>query len=341
MTANRNPLTLIGEEISSAWNVAALADIAQAFGGCYVPYPASAQTAPEAAQPPLRSRFDCLLAAENHPAAQHVYGFRPPAQGNHALLVGNEAKGLRRPTLKQAHALLEIPLLSKNLNCLNVAAAAAVLLYYLNLEAPLPLPKRTLSSVQKHRPDLLLISSQDHMELGSALRSACAFGWEHVFLLDRGNAWYACDRKIKSEGRGAARRGRNPLRVVPYDQEMPPEYRKIIVVTRAAQGKSLPALSLTGSDVLIVLEDEAHSAAPWLPPYSSRTELLYAALPPISPDRYHYRQMASIALAEIARQLGWPDSEGIYLRSRKQRYRRAVEAEETEILLDLEDLRLF
>ncbi len=309
----------------------------EAFGGQYLPY-ASQVAAP--AEAPARSvlpSFDCLMAAENHPAARNVYGFRPPPTGSRALLVGNEAKGLRRPTLKQAHALLEIPLLSKNINCLNAAAAAAVMLYYLHWPEPLPLPRRTLTAVQKQRPDLLLCSGPDPMELGSGIRSACAFGWDRVFLQDRGNAWYACNRKIKSEGRGAARRGRNPIKVLPYQSGLEAAYRHIVVCTRALQGKPLPFLSLTGSDTLLLLADEHETAVPWLPASSSSTEIVYTSLPSVTPDRYHFRQPASIALAEAARQLGWPDSAKIYLHSRTQRYRRSIEAAEVETL-HLEEL---
>ncbi|HZP84016.1 MAG TPA: hypothetical protein VFB21_20415 [Chthonomonadaceae bacterium] len=64
-------------------------------------------------------------------------------------------------------------------------------------------------------------------------------------------------------------------------------------------------------------------------------------LPSVPATGYHYRQMASIALAEIARQLGRPDSEGLYLRGRRERYRREVEAEPGGDSLALEDLLLF
>jgi hypothetical protein len=302
-TADRPALTLIGEEISGAWNAEALADIAEAFGGDYLPYAAS-----KAAEPgDTLSGFDCLLAAENHPSAQNIYSFRPPSAGKCALFVGNEARGLRRQTLQRAHAILEIPLLSKNINCLNVAAAAAVMLFYLHLSEPLALPKRTLSSVQKRRPDLLFIGGPDPMELGSAIRSACAFGWERIFLQDRGNAWYECDRRIRSEGRGAARRGRNPIKVIPYQDRLLADYRQIIVCTREPCGKPFAALPLTGGDTLIVLEDEQSASDPWTPPGGSTAQIRYATLPDVPLARYHYRQMASIALAEIARQLGWTD----------------------------------
>ncbi|HLK56516.1 MAG TPA: TrmH family RNA methyltransferase [Chthonomonadaceae bacterium] len=340
-----NPLTLIGEEIAGEWNTTALANIAQAFGGDYLPYNGQAEEGEDldtaSAQGDLLRSFDCLIAAENRPDARNIYAFRPQVTGRRALLVGNEAKGLRRRTLKQAHAVAEIPLVSKNINCLNVAAAAAIMLYYLHLPEPLPQKRRTLASLQKSRPDILLIGGSDAMELGSAIRSTCAFGWERLFLLDRGNAWYECDRIIKSEGRGAARRGRNPIKILPYRDGLLTSYRRRIVFTTDPQARRPQSLSLAEKDTLIVLEDTPGTAASWFEANGDTQEVVYAALPPVAPDRYHFRQMASIALAEIARQLGQPDGEGIYLRSRKQRYRKEIEAESVTALLDLTDLACF
>ena len=51
--------------------------------------------------------------------------------------------------------------------------------------------------------------------------------------------------------------------------------------------------------------------------------------------------MATIALAEAARQLGRPESGGIYLRGRKERYRKALEPAEPSDLFDLADLSIF
>jgi hypothetical protein len=341
MTAGRSRITLIGEEIAGRWNTDALADIAPVFGGTYRAYAEAGESEAQDGGVPMLRGYDCLVAAENRPGAQDVYTFRPPREGVHALLVGNEAKGLRRRTLKQVHAIVAIPVVSKNINCLNVASAAAAMLYYLSLEQALPTKKRTLTGIQKSRPDLLLLGSRDPMELGSAIRSACAFGWERVFLEDREDAWYECDRRIKSEGRGAARRGRNPIKVIPHREETLAGYRKMVVFTTQPCGRKPYQLPLTGRDLLIVLEDEKNASAPWSPPASWHGEVTYASLPAVSPDRYHYRQMSTIALAEIARQLGEPDSGGLYLRSRKDRYRREMESMEAGIALDLEDLQIF
>ena len=404
---SKHPFTLIGEEIAGAWNALALTDTARAFGGDYLAYDASnpaphnvsdtAEAAPDediSAPPPASplDAFGWLLAAENQPGAQSIYDCRPPvvisteaagqtftaaanANCRRALIVGNEAKGLRRRTLKRADAVAEIPLVSQNINCLNVAAAASVMLYYLAVnearmaagDAPLGQKRQTLTAVQKARPDVLLIGGRDPMELGSAIRSACAFGWERVFLDDRHNAWYACDRLMKSEGRGAARRGRNPIKVIPFAPDLPHAYDTLVVVTRTRTDRPLYAAPLanrshysnspnpdgsnrshrsnhssgSAQNVLLVLADEQDANDVWNPPAGLQAGVVYAALPPIADALYHYRQAASIALAETARQLGLPDGNGIYLRGRKQRYQKTVTPTFDGICVDTEDLCVF
>jgi hypothetical protein len=283
--------------------------------------------------------LDWIVAAENRPGAQTVYGLRPPSGARVGLLVGNEARGLRLPTLKRADAVVEIPVPSRNINCLNVAAAAAVILHYLATCDPLPFPQRTAAAVRKQRPGILLVGGSDAMELGSAIRSACAFGWEQVLLDDLGDAWYACDRRIKSEGRGSARRGRNPLRVVPWQESLLAGYRRLLVCTTDRGGQPLHRVPLTGPDMLVVLPDD--SAGEWRPPPSCRATVTAVALPAVPPDAYHYRQAATIAMAEIARQLGRPGTDGIYLQCRRDRYRREATAPPGELGLRIEDLLCF
>ena len=361
-----NTFTLIGEEISGDWNARALADVAAAFGGEYAAYAAHSGEeqqsggANDAALPAagggLLNGFDWLLAAENGRDAQSIYALKPPAGQHRALIVGNEAKGIRRKTLKRAQAVAEIPLVSQNINCLNVAAAAAVMLYYLNVHeqrgSSLGQANRTLNAVQKARPDVLLIGGRDPMELGSVVRSACAFGWERVFLADRHNVWYDCDRLMKSEGRGAARRGRNPIKVIPCPGDLLRHYKTIVWATHepAASTTKMPLLyqatliKRPDAPTLIVLPDESADANDWLCAAREQHCVTFACLPNLAPAHYHYRQAASIALAETARQLGHADGNGIYLRGRKQRYQKSVVEDADAITFagyDLEDLRIF
>lgn len=323
--------SLIGEEIAGERNATALADAAKAFDGTYISYSGQESATPS-------SDRGLLIAAENAPGAECVYSYRPPVGTPWSLVVGNEAKGLRRPTLRQAHACVEVPVISKNINCLNVATAAAVVLYYLGLPKPLPYPKRTLSAVQRERPDLLLLGGSDAFELGSIIRSACAFGWDRLFLHDRCNAWYACDRVLRSEGRGAARRGRNPIRVMPGSTDMFAGYRRVVVCTSRSDAQPLHRVPMTGKDTLLVLPDERADTPAVAPGVFGGLEVVFAGLPSHSREGCRYHQTATIALAEAARQLGRPDSEGIYLRSRRDRFRRIAAREESGLLLNLTDL---
>lgn len=359
------PISLIGEEIDSDWNAAALADIAAVFGGDYFnyrrPLPAntdlpakslqianatssgvtSANPGDRRALEPILRAFEYLIAAENSPVAQPVYSFRPPPAGTAAILVGNEARGLRTRTLKLADAVVEIPLRSRNINCLNVAAAAAIMLYYLNLDQRLAEKQTTAAAMSRRRPDVLLVGGTEHMELGSALRSVCAFGWEYVFLEDAHNAWYECDRRIKSEGRGTARRGRNPIKVIPHRTDRLGDYRKMVVYTTRPIGRPAWQVPVTSGDVLAVLPDERNLEEPWSPPTTWSGDVVYASLPESQPDLYHFRQMSAIALAEIARQVGKSTSGGVYLKGKKDRYRQEVPGERRVSDLDLEDLAIF
>jgi len=362
------PISLVGEEIESPWNAAALADIAALFGGSYRAYgessgspvlpPAMPRIISDASaldaqvlttktninSPPIEaihSFFDYVIAAENAPGAQSIYSFRPPPTGAAAILVGNEARGLRPRTLKQADAIVEIPLRSRNINCLNVAAAAAVMLYYLSLDQRLEAKQTTATAMTRRRPDLLLVGGADPMELGSTIRSACAFGWEHVFLDDPQNAWYECDRRIKSDGRGAARRGRNPIKVIPHCADRLAHYRKMVVFTTKSKGRPAWKVPVSSGDVLAVLPDESQSSEAWSPPAEWNGELIYAALPESAPAQYHYRQMTAIALAEIARQVGKSTGRGVYLLSKRDRHRREIPAAASITSLTLQDLQIF
>jgi hypothetical protein len=324
-------MLLIGEEIESPWNGQALADIAPVFGGQYC------LQNDEVADMHDHYGLATLIAAENLPDAASVYRYRPPTLAPCALVVGNEAKGLRRRTRKQADAVVEVPLLSATVNCLNVAAAAAAMLYYLGQPAPLRHETQTLASIQKRRPSVLLAGGCDPLELGSTLRSACAFGWERVFLADRGGVWYECDRIVKSQGRGAARRSRNPIRVIPWQPAALATYRRIILPATAGGGRGLTEVHLSGPETLVVLTDE--QSGPWSPPADFTGEIIEAALPAMPRASYHYRQAATIVLAEMARQLGTP-GRGRTLTPRR-RYTRTLAAEDTGIVLSLEELAVF
>lgn len=90
-------------------------------------------------------------------------------------------------------ASVEIPMVSRRINCLNVAAAAGVGLYYLTRGRGVR--TRTGGNPEKRRPELLLVGGEDHVELGSAIRSVCAFGWRSCLIDDRHGVWFGSDRR--------------------------------------------------------------------------------------------------------------------------------------------------
>src|SRR5262249_29674308 len=145
---------------------------------------------------------------ENTATARPVYG-RSPARGTVTLAVGNERRGLSRELLVTAAETVIIPTLSRTVRTLNVAAAAAVAGWYI--------ARGSRGQAQPRHPErrrpAVLISGDDHVEVGSSLRSAAAFGHQQVFLEDRGAGWFDGDHHQRREARAAARRHKNPLRV--------------------------------------------------------------------------------------------------------------------------------
>src|SRR5207248_2400349 len=120
------------------------------------------------------------------------YGFPLKPGPQPALVAGNERCGLARDMRSRVDGAVQIPMLSRRLNCLNVAAASAVALYYLTRGGGPAL--QTRAHPEQRRPELLMPGAAEHVELGSAIRSAGAFGWERVLVEDRAGIWFGCDR---------------------------------------------------------------------------------------------------------------------------------------------------
>jgi tRNA G18 (ribose-2'-O)-methylase SpoU len=243
-----------------------------------------------------------VIAFDNLKGAREVYGFRPGI--DFAIVVGNERRGLTRTFREMATDTIEIPMLSRKINTLNVAAASAVALHYLAHVSVGPMRQR--SKPNKKRPEILLMGGEDHIELGSAIRSATAFGWQRAFVEDRERIWFGCNRVIRSEGRAAARRGRNSIRLVPCSIEVSHGFPEVIIITTNSLGKPLHRMNLArGVRQLIVIPDESGvdlNEEDW-----SRLgkNIKFAHLNlPVADFNYHYRLIATIALAEISRQVG-------------------------------------
>ena len=345
-------ITLIGDGIENPWNARTMLHAAAMFGGeCRFRDRAKLASAWVAAGLPagalrfvagddVRQMYDPRIAFDTLDHAESIYGFRLPGGERPAVIVGNERRGIAHDMQEMASQAVQIPLVSRTLTSLNVAAASAVALWHLTRGSG---SAHLSAHPHKRRPELLLIGGPDHFELGSTIRSAGAFGWQHIGIEDRANVWFGADRVTQSEGRAAARRGRNPIRLIP---SMPGEryaFDRASVITTRHEGVPLHRANLVGgSRHVIVLPDESHSAVAheaW--DRLAKDVTLVRIHVPAKTFEYHYRLIATIALAEIARQVGQFTLEKARPSRRTPRYDFAVpllpdERGETIFLEDLE-----
>ena len=295
MTAIQPPITLVGDGIENPGNARAMQAAAAMFAG-----PCRFRNRSE----DLAAAYAPLIALDNVPGAQSVYGFRPPRGPRPALVAGNERRGISREVLALASHRVTIPMPGRRLNTINVAAASAVALYYLARGGGGP--SQVTPHPQKRRPELMLSGAADHVELGSAIRSAGAFGWERVLVEDRAGVWFGAPRHVTAEGRGAARRHRNPIRLIPAEASASYAFAEVWVVTCAQGDVPLHRANLaSGPRGLLVIPDETAvdlDAEPW-DRLGARVRFAHLDLPERSFPS-HYRRLASLALAEAARQVG-------------------------------------
>jgi tRNA(Leu) C34 or U34 (ribose-2'-O)-methylase TrmL len=250
----------------------------------------------------LRALHSRVVACDNLPAAKDVFGF--DAGRDFALLVGNERRGLSHEFTTIATDRVQVPMHSRRINCLNVAAASAVALYFLSG------PRVGAMAVRKdpasRRPDILLHHPADHFELGSTIRSAAALGWNRTLVEDRHQVWFGCHRSVRSEGRAAARRARNEMVIIPFQAQPSPAHRRVTVITCRRTTVPMHRLNFAGGPgQLVVIPDESRGEL--APENWSHLGLKveFAGLQlPTAEFTYHYRLVASIALAEISRQVG-------------------------------------
>lgn len=243
-----------------------------------------------------------IVAVENAPGSRPVYGATRPS-GTPSVVVGNERRGVGRDVLSSAEKIVHIPMGGRGPNTLNVAAAAAVALYYL--------ANRRGGSVQSSRPEhrrpaLLLAGPCDHVEAGSTLRSAAAFGWRSVCLDDRRGAWFDTPRPIRAEGRAAARSHRGGIRVVRIAPTDRLAYEEITIIGIRLDAPLIHRARLaTGSRSALILPDESAidiSSEDWA---RMGRSVRFARIDlPTKKFPYRYRLVASIALAEASRQIG-------------------------------------
>ncbi len=348
-----NPVDLIGDGIENPWNAKTMIDAAKMFGSaCYFRDRKSlAQSVRDTVSSDLQIQviscdqisqtYSPVVALENLDNAADIYGFKLPPGARTALIAGNEKFGIAHEMQQVASHFVQIPMPGATLNTLNVAAATGVALYYLSAGGVGKLQVR--SQPEKRRPEVLFMGVGDHIELGSAIRSAGAFGWNRLFLEDREKIWFGCNRVTRSEGRGAARRGRNSIHLVPSSNNGRYAFREVIVLS-PNQGIPITRADLAkGSQQLVVIPDASQidfSKEDW-ERLGANVQFVHIDVPS-SDYVYHYRLFASIALAEIARQVGQKPGAPI----RKPGKQRPVYESSLDILLEkrgeevfLEDLQ--
>jgi tRNA G18 (ribose-2'-O)-methylase SpoU len=236
-----------------------------------------------------------LIAVENAPGATAIYG-RRPLQSAATLAVGNERRGLSRDVLRRASETVVIPTASRTVTTLNVAAAAAVAAWYVLRGSG----SQAHAARPEHRRPSLLLVGDDHVEVGSSLRSAAAFGFRDVFLEDRGAGWFDGPGPVRREARAAARRHKNPLRIHRATLEVATRFDEILLLTASADATGLARERLArGRRQLVIVGAEPHEVTSIA---SERMRIASLGLKPT--PRPPLRLISSIAMAEIARQVG-------------------------------------
>jgi hypothetical protein len=276
-------------------DTAGLARSPELAGALEQPFPALSGQA-------IHARHARIVACRDLPGASHVFGFH--AGQDFALLMGGERRGLSRELREAATDVVQIPMPAHRLGCLNVAAASAVALHYLCGPPVGSMPAGT--GAAPGRPELLLLSAGDHFELGSALRSAIAFGWDRAFVEDRHDVWFGRERGAGAGGPSPGRPGPDALRLVPCATSSGYGFPEVLVVTTARRGVPIHRADLArGARLLVVLPDESSlrlDAEDWTR-FGPRVQFAHLELPR-SEFPYHYRLAATVALAEICRQVG-------------------------------------
>jgi hypothetical protein len=170
--------TLVGDSIENPANALVMLHAAQMFGAAcrFRDTKGLAQSAagtvlstptfPAIDASEIGNLHSRIVAFDNLPGAADVYGYQ--AGRDFAVMVGNERRGLSYECARLVTDKVQVPMLSRRINCLNVAAASAVALYYLCGTRVGPMAVR--GEPGNRRPEVLLLGPGDHVELGSAIR---------------------------------------------------------------------------------------------------------------------------------------------------------------------------
>jgi tRNA(Leu) C34 or U34 (ribose-2'-O)-methylase TrmL len=298
------PFTLIGVDIEGAWNRPLLLNAA-AVSGCECTF---AQSAPErhltlqsAANADTRSLEEELhqssqvLVCELTRNSVGVYDLPAPRQRT-AIVVGNEERGVPRSVIKRANHVISVPMACRGLSSLNVAVAAAVILY--SLTHDLARRRKVRSNLRIQSVDILIAGPSDPHELGSLLRSLYSFGWRRVFLSDPHNVWFSSDPAIILQGRAAARRAKNLLVVMPAAKLNLAHYDAVITCQQFQDGPPLSRFRLPECGRLLIVFGESSAVGDFVD-HSLQVMVDHAhrTVPPC------FRHDGSILLSVISQQL--------------------------------------
>jgi tRNA(Leu) C34 or U34 (ribose-2'-O)-methylase TrmL len=242
--AKKNYLTLVGFDIEGEWNLPLLKNAVD-ISGASIEYIKT-----EVDFIHLQKRFDKVIACEITKKSQNIYDF-PSMSGRIAIIVGNEHEGVPKKILRKMDQVVSIPMYGKNISSVNVAVAAAISLYALNKD--FARKKMRKCQLSQQNIDILLSNPEDPNEIGSLLRSAWAFGWQHVFLSDNNNVWFTKNRKTILAGRAAARREVNAIKVIPVERINFDLYDHIYVCNRRSNGIPLSKAVLSGKKRVLII----------------------------------------------------------------------------------------
>jgi len=134
----------------------------------------------------------------------------------------------------------------------------------------------------------------------------CRLWLEPVVIEDRQRAWFGCELAIRSEGRAAAGRSKNEILCNSCPTGAAHGFSRVTIITTRPVGMPVHRVNLArGPSQLIVIPDEksVDSSAEMWQRLGREVEFAHLQIP-ATQFHYHYRLMATIALAEISRQVG-------------------------------------
>jgi hypothetical protein len=138
------------------------------------------------------------------------------------------------------------------------------------------------------------------VEVGSSLRSAAAFGFRDILLEDRGAGWFRGPAGARRKARAAARRHKNPIRVRPATVEIAQGYDEIVLVRPFDPAAPLSRQRLSHGNRQLISVGASPDEIP--PSAAGRVRIVSLGLRPA--ELAPLRLIASIALAEVSRQVG-------------------------------------